>query len=896
VTVGVTVDAAAISVSAEYEKVANAKATLTAPLKAIAGKPVTLSAVGSTSNDSSVTYEFVVPGFAGQNTTAKTYTFTPTAVNPSLGVALNIKKGSDVLASKSASIEVVTEASVNNTLCIGCHSGSTPAVIAAYNAGTHGNTGLSCISCHTESPHADASEPVTLKSSSVAASHAMVGQVAVAVASVVAGVDNVVMTFNVKKDGVNADNFTFSPSGYRYAASATPTSGTVTADFTRTTAAPVVAALGNGNYTATWAGTPPAGATTYMVSVYNAAAAPRQLASAVGYLNGNPRNIASNDGCINCHGNNAFSGRATAPNTYAHYGANPQGVEACVVCHTRATSVSRGAGGDRTTAYVHGIHNSHNMPGGGYDRTFPVPTPKVNDFEVTYPTYMTNCSVCHTTPAQLAIINAAVVSYSLCMSCHDGWTGFGTALNNKPDHTGYTAATSCVGCHAGDTAATIHNNRLTERSGVIYNGQDTSVTEGAKVDMQITGASRSGNNLVFTWTAKYNNIPVNPCNAVATTTAPTFHAAVANATTGQANGGFSALLAYAQGDDFINPGIGTAPGQPLSVNLTTSNTVCADNVATSTVAMTAPELLMTRGRVAIQGKAQLDLSAAYPGIDTNTTAAGTQPVDQVRSKSPTREFMVADGSLPAATRRPIIDSASCLKCHVGSMYQHGGNRVDNLDLCVMCHNEASSEQNVRHLDGIDASEAYDGKPGQTYGFKSLLHAVHSAGVNGAITMVHRVQGGNYVWTGPDTVIPNYPGTGLQVIYGSSNSSGQPVSRVHNLHSATYPQALNNCAACHVPGSFGLPDPAKAVATTLNVGTLAPTQVQTHANYGIQTDDTLQGPAAAACISCHQSGDAVKQAALEAHIYNNGFFPTQMTGGRAEVINGVVAESCALCHK
>jgi OmcA/MtrC family decaheme c-type cytochrome len=532
---------------------------------------------------------------------------------------------------------------------------------------------------------------------------------------------------------------------------------------------------------------------------------------------------------------------------------------------------------------------------------------------------MNNCANCHRDPAALATVNSEPVSYDFCFSCHGGWTAwnhgdtnFGTAPN-QVDHAGFTAATNCAGCHdgvtAGDTITDFHNNLQTGRSGVIFNGQDTSIVEGAKVDMQITNVARSGANLLVSWTAEFDGTPVSPCNAVAGTTTPAFYAAAANATTGQVAGGFSILRAYAQGDDFINPGIGTAPGQPVSTNLSGTNTNCTADplVAVTTVALSTAEQAMTRGRVAIQGKAQLDLSVSFPGIDTATATAGTQVVDQVRSKTPTREFLVADGALPLDVRRGIVDTDSCLKCHPGSLYQHGGNRIDNVDLCVMCHNEASSDQNNRVFDGVDATEAYDQKPGQSYGFKSLLHAVHSAGNNNAVTMNYRTMG-NYVWSGETSVIPNYPTTdyagnplesgALALIYGSSAPHGtgavidgplNSVYRVHNLHHTTYPQQLKNCASCHVPGSFGFPDPTKAMATTVDVGGVKADQTSaSDAVYGVQTDDVLKGTSAAACFSCHQ-GD---MAPFAAHGNAGGFAPTAFPGGRADV----PAESCTTCHQ
>ena len=72
------------------------------------------------------------------------------------------------------------------------------------------------------------------------------------------------------------------------------------------------------------------------------------------------RDLVGDQACVNCHGDQVFRERES--NGEWHHGANPYGVEACVVCHTRYGSISRSMGGDRLTAYVHGVHNSHAMP------------------------------------------------------------------------------------------------------------------------------------------------------------------------------------------------------------------------------------------------------------------------------------------------------------------------------------------------------------------------------------------------------------------------------------------------------------------------------------------------------------------------------------------------------
>ena len=171
----------------------------------------------------------------------------------------------------------------------------------------------------------------------------------------------------------------------------------------------------------------------------------------------------------------------------------------------------------------------------------------------------------------------------------------------------------------------------------------------------------------------------------------------------------------------------------------------------------------------------------------------------VRVPTPTREFIVGTGALPAAPRREIADTAQCLKCHVGSLYQHGNTRVDNVTMCIICHNSASSDQNNRVAMGVDQSEAYDGQVGQTYELKTMLHAIHSAGdgpgrrsrsIGPAASMPGRPKSGAACRTGRRTSAPD---TRSSEADPAVPASTQP----HNFYSPTYPRAFNDCAACHV---------------------------------------------------------------------------------------------------
>jgi hypothetical protein len=439
------------------------------------------------------------------------------------------------------------------------------------------------------------------------------------------------------------------------------------------------------------------------------------------------------------------------------------------------------------------------------------------------------------------------------------------------------------------------------------------VVIGKTIDMQIASVSKSGTNLVVTWTAKLGGADVNPCNTDVTA-GPVFVGATASATTGMVASNMSIVKAYAQGDDWVNAGTGTTPGQPTSVNLSTTNTVCASNVATSTVAYDTLNVSATKGVVALQGKPQVRFAPA----------AGTKfEVIQVRAKSPTREFMVADGALPAALRRPIVSTDKCLACHLGSLYQHGGNRVDNNDLCVTCHNPASNEKWYRSgVLGLTAAVAYDGKVGETIDMRTMVHAIHSAGETGRPLVYYRSNGVYFFGTKAAlAAVANWPTSGgvtcknsegADVTYykvaGSAATGRVPFAvagtglcdtttgtvstdgtwLVHNFIEVHYPRQLNDCSACHVAGwTPATVDGSKGVAVTVDPGTVV-NSTATNANTvnGNQLDDVLMGPTTASCMTCHQSGDATTQFYLRLHAYDGGWSPSTFPNGRQTLLDAV----------
>ncbi|MBT8089720.1 MAG: hypothetical protein KJO01_05880 [Gammaproteobacteria bacterium] len=608
--------------------------------------------------------------------------------------------------------------------------------------------------------------------------------------------------------------------------------------------------------------------------------------------------LASKEACVACHGasgeGNGEDGRFNPLRSGGHYSA-PMSVDQCVVCHRPGDPDDPNNNEPsymRIARVVHGIHNSHNFPDGVFVSDRDDDSDGVNNtYDTTYPTYMTNCSVCHSddniVPAAgvsaLAAANAMPVSGSGCFTCHGSLDGFEFADSSVASlHQGIPnpETADCQYCHTPATGypedptdppglflarasvAEFHNGRTTGRGGIIWDGIDTSVAEGAKFDWQITDVVDNGATLAISWTASYDNgagpVGVDPCNDTAAAGEPVFFADVD--ADGDSLGNLSMLRSYAQGDDFILGQSTSAPGQALNVGVTNANTTCAGGVATTTIPVDVLDASVERGIVALQGKPRV-----VSVLDPTATMA-------VRVPTPTYEWLVGDGSPPLMARRNVVDTGECLKCHVGSLYQHGGNRVDNVGMCILCHNSASNEKNVRVGLGVDASEAYDGKTGETFEMKTMLHRVHSAGIEGSPPYVIYRNRGIYAFAPDTSELPNWPGTGPQVVFGSDfQTNGNPGDAVinHNFHAATYPRALNACTACHTEDFTVIPDQTEAMATTTEAGS---------EEWANQLDDVLQGAGTTACITCHKDG------ASKGHAYQNGWVPQEFPEGRQTIID------------
>ena len=532
--------------------------------------------------------------------------------------------------------------------------------------------------------------------------------------------------------------------------------------------------------------------------------------------------------CKNCHGPEGIG-------IHGGYYAADDGGEPCLICHGSEPADDPGAVIPSLAAVTHGYHNGIWEDDGEI-------------VEITYPTYMTNCSVCHDTVDTLAAANSMPVEADACFSCHGSAAGIPFEPGSPAATLHTNIADGCEACHAGQisgipqTVAESHNGATTGRGGIIFDGVDTAVTEGAKFDWAITGVVDDGTNLAISWIASYDSVGVDPCNDTAAAGEPVFWAG---------EGDLTMYRSYGQGDDFIIGQSTSAPGQSVGVDLSIDNTACAGGVATTTLPVDAVDA--EKGRLALGGK-PLVVSVIDPAAAM-----------EVRVPTPTYDWLLGSND-PAPLRRAVVDTGKCVGCHVGSLYQHGGDRVDNVDMCLVCHNSASNEKNVRVGMGVDASEAYDGKVGETFEMKTMLHRVHAAGTEGSPPYLVYRNRGIYAFAPDVSDVPNWPGTGQQVVFGSD-----AVTTNHNFESPTYPRSLNECTACHTEDFMVIPDQTQSMATTTDAGSEV---------WEDQLDDVLQGAATTACVTCHTDG------ASKGHAFQNSWTPQEFPEGRQTIIDAV----------
>jgi OmcA/MtrC family decaheme c-type cytochrome len=501
-------------------------------------------------------------------------------------------------------------------------------------------------------------------------------------------------------------------------------------------------------------------------------------------------------------------------------------VEYCVTCHNPGT-VDPDAGESVDMAYMaHSIHLGEN-------RAEPYMVygnqNVLHDFShVTYPQSVLFCENCHTASE----------------TAPEGDVWMGTA-----------SAAVCGGCHI-DGLVTSAPDAVTGRVNYSYqHGFGSPASDGTCVNCHAPGSIAGGNAANHMRGIKeatqigreqfaYEIIEVT--NATAGQ-APVITFAVNNPETGGRydintdapfNQGAASLtlnLAW-NTTDYSNEGSGSgtptgAPAQPIGLNLPFLKANAVQNADGSfTVTAADPLPASATGGVAVAMEGRPSVAVPSTGNLTNIPVQGTS-------------------AFAGPARREIVSIDSCNNCHE-VLTLHGANRTDHIQLCATCHNPDATD--IRRRVGFTWADPspLDGKGEEPVDFKYMVHAIHAA---------------------------------QNVAYGFGNTP-------HDYRHVTYPQDLNNCNACHLPGTY-YPLSQTARSVTINTG----------ADRADWRDDVAITPTAAACWSCHQAAPDFIATPTRAHIQQNGGYipsPTDTTVTKEMLeakTSSAYIEACQVCH-
>jgi OmcA/MtrC family decaheme c-type cytochrome len=488
------------------------------------------------------------------------------------------------------------------------------------------------------------------------------------------------------------------------------------------------------------------------------------------------RDIVTTTACNECHG------RLDSPLSHASFHGNSRyEAEACATCHT--TTLADGAA--ELTTMTHKIHSAQNIEG-------------LADFsEVTYSQDLRNCDKCH---AGLDGSNwNERPSMTACGSCHtevDFTTGAG--------HLGgiQLSNANCSLCHS---PADIEVNHRTETA----TPHNPEVPDGlVNFEYVVESVTVNANNqAVVTFHINKDGEPLN----LSTIPPAGF------------SGGPSFLVAYALPQDGLAAPadynqLGRSAAQPATVSLSSLAGTLTGTPDSYTAVLSAAPFPVGASLRAV----------ALQGYFTQLA----NPNDQYSQDSNRVTPSVITAVTGDDVRRHVVDVPKCLNCHE-SLQAHGGNRVDNAQVCVVCHNPnlsssgrtadasltAPAEKEKLAAAGHDPDDALTW-PEATQSFKNLIHGIHASGMRESpFEFVRNRQNGLY----------------------------------YNWSEVTFPGILSDCDTCHLPGTYDAELPPAALVSTdvttdgINLNTAGLVAAR---NTVPNPTDLVSSTTAGTCAMCH----------------------------------------------
>jgi OmcA/MtrC family decaheme c-type cytochrome len=281
-------------------------------------------------------------------------------------------------------------------------------------------------------------------------------------------------------------------------------------------------------------------------------------------------------------------------------------------------------------------------------------------------------------------------------------------------------------------------------------------------------------------------------------------------------------------------GGGVGAALPISINaLTQAQPVGGKYLVTAKLPLQATGT----GVVMIEGH------PAWP-----VTVNGQVVYQSVPVKSVCQEFAITDSA--PVSRRAVVALSKCQACHDGNIHGgeviprlslHGGNRTEELGVCVVCHNPSQTDIPYR-TSGAEVS----------VDFKTMVHGIH----------------GNKRRQNP-LVIVGHLGT------------------VYDFGYVHFPSEVRDCARCHIEvngkGTYELPLAKNVMGTTIHTGSVPGSLIDVD-----PANDIRISPTAAVCSSCHDSAKAKSH--ISSRTAGGSFATTQ-----AQLDRQVVVEKCVNCH-
>jgi len=524
----------------------------------------------------------------------------------------------------------------------------------------------------------------------------------------------------------------------------------------------------------------------------------------------------------------------------AIHGGGRQQTQFCVVCHNPTLGA---AGAGNLGPFVHRIHTAQDNTGLG------------NFGEVTYPQNPKNCLTCHKGTDNYWMTRPAIESCGSCHSTVNLVTGAG--------HVGGPQANNanCALCHPS-TAIPLYHAASEGAPPTVDN--PANATTGPSLAVFQYGVNSVTVDNTGAATIKFfvlrDGAPLNMGDNVITRPA-------------NFSGGPSFLFAYAMSQDGVSTpadynNLGKNAGQPASLSIIGLPVVAHDNV-TGEYTVTAPNAFpvgATMRAVALQ--------SYFTQIDGGTTAAGTHLDNVGRHTASVMKAVTGD-----AVRRVIVKSGynattgapeGCLECH--EFFEgHGGQRNNNVQVCVMCHNPSLTTSG-RTIVGTATTPinpdivALFGTDPLTYpevsdNLKSLIHGFHASGDDPALS--------------PNEFVRTYPYIDVR-----NRTTGGYAGVLLNGSEVAYPGNLMHCTKCHygptvpagdttppgfVANSYKADLPANVLNTTTRITTGNPNETQADINAARASmpnlTDQVVTPLASACGYCHDSNTQVNHMML-----------------------------------